>query len=530
LGRLLETKSAAPLFKEVPDLGPMTLFPRRPDVDLAGVTHLRAADNRSARGTSPAASAISEAGGGPELGFTVIEFIVAISLLLIVLVPAARLMTTSILVSGNTRSRIVATYLASRSIEGIRGSANSSTTNSANFWSALPLGASTTTSVVNNITYSVTKNVEWVGQGVSGSNCSSGGTTPNILQVSASVTWPSMLGANPVQSTTDLAPPVGAFSTTAGAIASQVGDSDGNPVSNVTVTITGPSASSITTGADGCAFFGYTLPGTYTISASRAGYVSDQEQATPTYTNVTVAASQTTIQSFQMDAFATVTATPSASPAPAGGLTLSVDNNKLSPYGFVSYPAGVTSLSPLFPYNNGYTPFAGSCSDSDPLGKNASKVAFYPTASGAAVPAAALVAVNTDPGLTTAAGVQLYPLNLKVQVTILGVLTLPLGVGLTAVPTVAGTAISPSWTASYFNWVCPAPVASYTPAVTIAGGLSTTGIGLGHYTIVQTSHPTVALANVWVEPDGTHQITTSGGVPTVVAAPSTITITVSSLP
>jgi len=72
------------------------------------------------------------------------------------------------------------------------------------------------------------------------------GSSPEILQVTASVTWPQMLGAQPVQSTTDLAPPVGAFSPTSGAIASQVNNAAGNPVLNVFVAITGPTSASIT--------------------------------------------------------------------------------------------------------------------------------------------------------------------------------------------------------------------------------------------------------------------------------------------
>ncbi|MDP9074199.1 MAG: hypothetical protein M3N98_08500, partial [Actinomycetota bacterium] len=74
----------------------------------------------------------------------------------------------------------------------------------------------------------------------------------------------------------------------------------------------------------------------------------------------------------------------------------------------------------------------------------------------------------------------------------------------------------------------PGPVASYTPAVTLLGGLSTSGVGLGHYTIVQMSRPTSPLAYVWVEPDGTHLINTATGV--VAAAPSTVTVTFPLLP
>jgi len=460
-----------------------------------------------------------------EEGFTLLEFLVSMSLLVVGLLPAAKLMSSAIVLSGNSRARIVATYLASQTIEAVRSSA----ANSSSFWNPPPLGQSISTSVVNTITYTVTKDVEWVGQGQSGSNCSSGGSSPNILQVSAYVTWPTMLGARSVQSTTDLAPPVGAFSTNTGAIASQVSDSNGSPAANATVSINGPSTSSIVTGADGCAFFAFVTPGTYTVSALEAGFVSDQELANPSYASVVVAVSQTVSRSFLLDQSSTITASVTASPAPAGGLPLSVDSNKLSLYGFASFPAGTTSLTPLFPYNGGYVPFAGSCSDADPLGKDTSgKAFFYPTASGAAVPVSAVTPVDIGPGMTAATTVQLYPLTLKVQVSVLGVLVLPVGVRLTVIPTVAGNAqLSPVWSSS-INWVCPTPVATYSPALTVIGGLSTTGIGLGHYTIVQASRPTSPLAYVWVEPDGTHLVSTTTGA--VAVGASTVTVTVPLLP
>jgi len=453
------------------------------------------------------------------------EFVIALSLLLVVSMPAAKLMSTAIAVSGNTRARIVATNLASQAIEGVRGSADDSST----FWNPPPLGSSTTTSQVNSVVFSISKQVEWVGQGQSGSNCTAGGQVPNILQVSATVTWPGMMGARGVQSTTDLAPPVGAFSASTGAIASQVSDAAGNAVTNVTVMIVGPTTASIVTGADGCGFFAFVTPGTYTVSAFRAGYVSDQELVSPSYANVVVAIAQTVSRPFVLDQSTTITATVTSSPAAAGGVPISLDNNKLSPYGFVPFAAGTITLSPLFPYGGGYLPFAGSCTDSDPLGKNTtSKAPFYPTVGGTPVPAAALTLVDTPAGATAAAAVQLYPLNLKVQITIAGVLSLPVGVSLRALPTVAGVAqLSPAWSAN-INWVCPSPVATYLPASTVLGGVSTSGVGLGHYTIVQASRPTSPLAYVWVEPDGTHLVNSVTGV--VTAAASTVTVSVPSLP
>lgn len=57
-------------------------------------------------------------------------------------------------------------------------------------------------------------------------------------------------------------------------------------------------------------------------------------------------------------------------------------------------------------------------------------------------------------------------------------------------------------------------------------GLTTSGIGLGHYTIVQASRPAIPLAYVWVEPDGTHLITTITGALSTAISTVTITVTI----
>jgi type II secretory pathway component PulJ len=61
-----------------------------------------------------------------EAGFTVLEFIIAISRLAVVLLPATKLMSAAMAVSRNTRSRVVATNLASQTIEALRGNATDS--------------------------------------------------------------------------------------------------------------------------------------------------------------------------------------------------------------------------------------------------------------------------------------------------------------------------------------------------------------------------------------------------------------------
>src|SRR5690349_10224509 len=56
-------------------------------------------------------------------GFTIIELVVAMTILVIALSGAAKLFGNAITVSGNTRARVVAQHLATQQIEKVRGTA-----------------------------------------------------------------------------------------------------------------------------------------------------------------------------------------------------------------------------------------------------------------------------------------------------------------------------------------------------------------------------------------------------------------------
>src|SRR5581483_4584607 len=192
-----------------------------------------------------------------ESGFTVIEFVVAISLLLVSLLAASQMLTSGMQVSGDTRSRVVAANLATQSLEAIRATA----TDPSQF-STLTPGRTVTTQTVGATTYTITKDVQWVGQRATASNCDAGGGGTQILRATAVITWPRMHNTAPVQSATTFSPPVGAFSSNAGSVAAKVINAAAAPVSFVTVTATGATTQSIVTASDGCAFFANLTPGT----------------------------------------------------------------------------------------------------------------------------------------------------------------------------------------------------------------------------------------------------------------------------
>src|SRR3982074_2332901 len=77
-------------------------------------------------------------------GFTVIEAVMAISLLVIVLLAVARMFSSSIAVSGDTRNRVVAANLATQDLEQVRGFA----ADPIKFTTSIALGRTTSTQTV----------------------------------------------------------------------------------------------------------------------------------------------------------------------------------------------------------------------------------------------------------------------------------------------------------------------------------------------------------------------------------------------
>jgi Tfp pilus assembly protein PilV len=464
---------------------------------------------------------------GSADGFTVVEVVVAITILLVALLSAALLIENGIAVSGNTRNRVVAANLATAAMENVRGLA----ADPAKF-TTIPQGTTYYQGAdqnVNGIQFKVTQEVEFVGRDSTTSSCDSPGTpaSEQIMQVSQTVTWPNMGGTQPVRQVTTLAPPVGAYSASSGSLAVKVYNAASKPDGGVSVQITGPETKTLATTSEGCAYFDFITPGTYTATIVSGG-VSDQELASPVQT-ASVVIGQTTPLQFQYDAPATIDATfPSPSntagaPPYATGMSISVGNTGLQPYRQFSFPAtttGDTTSSPdLYPYASGYTVFAGNCTDNNPNGIDTNGNAFYPTAGDAPVS----VAANT----TTPVTVPLYTLAIHVQ-----------NAAATPVDSVVPTAGETAAFGAPYTAVCTNGTATAAPptlglATTSATGDSTTALPLGHWTITAKctagapACPTAdagGSVNVWVRPDGVYDVDGSGAYTTMYPGPITVTV------
>src|SRR4051812_1923589 len=444
-----------------------------------------------------------------ESGFTIVEVVVASTLLLIAFISAAKLFESGTRVSGDTRQRVIAAQLASSAIEKVRGPA----ADPARFTTSVVPGQTVTTQLVNGLKFTITQEMQWVAQSSTTSACDSGGTGSNsILQVSESVTWPGAGATAPVQATTVLSPPAGAYSAATGSIGAKLLNAAGLPVAGAQVSITGPTSLAQNTTDEGCAFFAFLTPGAYTVRVTAGTGVGDQEVLVPSQsTSVTVG--QTTSLTFNYDTAATINITGWSGSAlpPASSIPIGIANTSLQPYQQYSYAAGTTVLTPLFPYPSGYTVFAGNCTDNNPVGYDSTHNKFYNN------PGTSTVTVS--PGTTSNTTVPLYDLPVTV-VNSAGVAV----VGATV------TATETTGYASPYNAVCTSGGSSGTAATlglvtSGAGGASVNAVPLGHWTIKAVSGTKQGTVKIWRRVTGIFNVTSGGATTATAIAGITVTVT-----
>ena len=150
------------------------------------------------------------------------------------------------------------------------------------------------------------------------------------------------------------------------------------PGVDLTLTTTDANAASA-----GCAFFGFLPAQTYTVSLNTNGYVDRQGTATPSQ-SVGVNVGQITSVPFDYDQAASVGLTIAGvnGGTPANTMAVSLGNTGYIPSKVKAFSGtgSARTLSNLFPYADGYTAWAGDCSDADPEGTNASGIRYWPGA------------------------------------------------------------------------------------------------------------------------------------------------------
>ena len=333
-------------------------------------------------------------------GFTILELVIAIALFGIIMLGVATTVDSGLNLTRNNRNRSVAANLASQEMDLVRTS---------DFMTLVPASS---TQAVGDVPYTVSRELTWVPKNATSGPCDGTGGSPQLLRVRVSVTWPEMRGVTPVVSDSAMTPPVGAYDPNTGHIAVKVLDRDAAPSFGSTVTVTGPETRTMPTNSDGCAFFAYLTPGTYTVSMSTAGYVDRQGSVSPSQI-VGVSVGVTASAQFDYDRASSLylTLTPDAGGTVPVDIPIALGNTVFLPAGTRVFAGSGTSrtLANLFPAPDGYQAWAGGCADADPQGEMSDGSGVYwPGATRAA-------AFEMSPGGTTAGSVALRSLQVTVH-------------------------------------------------------------------------------------------------------------------
>ena len=168
--------------------------------------------------------------------------------------------------SGRNKARSVAASLAQADQERLRALSPS----------ALNSLAPTSNKTVDRRVFTIASSAEWIADRSGTPSCSSADGKTDYVKITSTVTWPGMGGIAPVEAHSLKAVPKGAFRPNQGSIAVQVFDRNGSGVAGVPVTITGPGSFSGTTNSLGCVIIDQAPVGTYTVAASKTGYVRDK--------------------------------------------------------------------------------------------------------------------------------------------------------------------------------------------------------------------------------------------------------------
>jgi Tfp pilus assembly protein PilV len=466
----------------------------------------------------------------PDDGFTLLEVIIAFFMLLLVLIPTAQFLSDQSAATGNLRNRVVASNLVDQMMEKYEAESvtSFSALESGSSGQAVPNGPPvSTTQTVGSIRYTLTTTEDWQETGVD-SGCDSNGNGSDIgssalLFIEASVSWEDMDGTPPISATTTIAQPYTSDSSTTGSLELSVTGANGTGAdeSGVAVVLTDNDTGSSTTqylNTDGCLFVPNLTPTPlrgkgYTFELQQAGYVTPLEGTTYSQSGIDITGGAVTSESANYDVAGTIDASYSGGIPPVG-MPITVANTSLIPSGTYVF-SGTTSLTPLYPYPNGYSVWAGDCPDSNPAAENRNtNTALYPSA-----PAAPVGTPTAD-----GAGSPGPPVTVTVPLTTLNVTVYGSNGAAASGATVEVTAAAdPNTTA------CNDANSYQLSGTTSAGGTVTAGMPLGYFTVsaLTSSGALIGSTTVDVEP-GTATSAVIGSPsssPTSVPASTTTTST-----
>ena len=297
-----------------------------------------------------------------EAGFSLLEVVVALAIFSVFSLALLTMILSSARLAASGRARTAAGHVAQSVLDEARAAGAV----------AVAPGRTTETRSVDGRDFTIVREARFISRGAGGGSCSSPGV-PSFLRVRVSVTTPAMGRAAPAEANTLIAPRVGDVDTATGNVAVTVVDRDGAPAVAVPVTLaagtTAGSGPTQFTTSEGCAFFAFVSPATYTAVLDQAGWVGPTGTRTVTVTT-SVRASVTANVQMQYDKAGRLTLQPVVQlgyPAPRD-LAWTLYNTAFVNGTKTIEPTGALPVvvPEVFPARDGYSGWPGRCAANDP--------------------------------------------------------------------------------------------------------------------------------------------------------------------
>jgi hypothetical protein len=287
-----------------------------------------------------------------DAGVSIIEVLAASLIFLILSVGVAQATVTAIRLSSDQRARITALSLAATEIDKVRA-----------YTDVFAIDSDSRNVEIDGTRYTVARSTEWVNSTGLDIPCGAGGTgNMQYKRINVRVTWDTRMAVTqPVSSDTVLAPDGRINDPTRGTIMVSVKGASGTGSAGVAVTIT-PTSGGATldsqpdpTNAQGCTYALKVMPGTYSVTLSKSGYIGSTQDTSPSQ-SISVTAGSTVSAPFDFDRSATLGLIYGSN----SGSNRYATNNEttfVNTYG-TFYKTGTSSTVNLYPFG-GYTAIAG---------------------------------------------------------------------------------------------------------------------------------------------------------------------------
>ena len=302
-------------------------------------------------------------------GIILIEIVVSAMLLVIVALGVFTAFDAGTRATAEERHRARANSLAEGDVERMRGMRIAE----------LSSLDQTRNLTVDGLQYTIRSQATFVNEPATTSTCAAGSGSRDLLQVTSTVTWPS-IGARPAVTVSSLiSPPNGSVVPNSGSLLASVKDSRSAGISGVSMTGSGPGSFSGTTNAGGCVMWRNLPQGNYTLTLGGAasGKV-DEDGNGPTAQTVSVVAGSTNTVEFLLDSPGRIQNIAFRARDYSNNLdvitwdSVVVDQTGMTSARAFTGPKAVNFTTPmtLFPFTSPYSLYAGTCGLNNPSSGN----------------------------------------------------------------------------------------------------------------------------------------------------------------